>query len=55
LHAAAEKGLLEHVKVLLEAGADARAVDYAGRSVRACAELGKDAKVAAEIRTLLGG
>jgi ankyrin repeat protein len=53
LHAAAELGLDEHVKLLLEAGADPKALDYAGRTALDCARLAEDVEASARVMALL--
>jgi ankyrin repeat protein len=53
LHAAAAKGLVDHVAFLLDAGADAQAVDFAGRTVLECAELAEDRDAAERLTHIL--
>ncbi len=51
--AAAARGLFEHVQVLLETGADAGALDHAGRTVLECLALTENGEGADKIRLLL--
>jgi ankyrin repeat protein len=53
LHAAAARGLVEHVQVLLKAGADARALDHAGRTALECVAMTENREAAEKIRALL--
>jgi ankyrin repeat protein len=53
LHAAAARGLVEHVRLLLESGADVRALDHAGRTVLECVALAENREGAEKIRALL--
>jgi len=53
LHAAAARGLPEHAQLLLESGADAHALDYAGRTVLECVALTENREGAEKIRALL--
>jgi ankyrin repeat protein len=53
LHAAAAKGLVDHVAFLLDAGADANALDYAGRTALECAALGEDRDAVEKLTHLL--
>jgi ankyrin repeat protein len=55
LHAAAQKGLPQHVKALIDAGADVHALDHTGRSARDCAALSQDPRARDEIWALLPG
>jgi ankyrin repeat protein len=53
LHVAAAKGLAEHVHALLNAGADPRALDHAGRSTLECARAAPEAAASARIAAML--
>ncbi|HEY4103823.1 MAG TPA: ankyrin repeat domain-containing protein [Polyangiaceae bacterium] len=55
LHAAAEKGLVRHVRWLIERGADRTARDHAGRTVEACAALAEDPEARDQVLAALKG
>lgn len=52
LHAAAEKGLIDHVRTLIEHGADITARDFANRTFAECAALAEDVDVRGKLVAL---